>query len=141
MPTINCPECGTTTELPAIRRSADEFCPHCDYPLFWVSSAVEATQRGGNSDATLRRLPGAGGRHRIGSKECPDCGELNAAEAEFCIRCGADFNPPPPAPPPEPIVAPPVVAPPPELPATRWWIPVVAVAVVAAVLAAMWWWF
>ena len=77
MAEITCPECGHQTELVSIRRSSEEFCTHCDFPLFWVSSNVPTTTKGANSDSTLRRLPGAGGRNRVGSKVCPECGELN----------------------------------------------------------------
>ena len=118
MPEIVCPECGTRSELPAIRRSSDEFCPHCDYPLFWVSSAIAVTKPGANSDTTLRRLPGAGGRQRVGSKVCPECGELNPVTETHCLRCRADLDPKPP----EPVVAveqpKPVVRKPPPPPPT-----------------------
>lgn len=128
MPEIVCPECGTRAELPAIRRSSDEFCQHCDYPLFWVSSAVAATKPGVNSDATLRRLPGAGGRQRVGSKVCPECGELNPITETHCLRCRADLDPREPEPvvvapaPPPPVVkrAPAPPPPPPEMP-LPWW--------------------
>ena len=128
MPEIVCPECGTRTDLPAIRRSSDEFCPHCDYPLFWVSSAVAVTKPGVNSDSTLRRLPGAGGRQRVGSKVCPDCGELNPVTETNCLRCRAELDPKPPAPvviapAPAPVVhtaPPPPPPPPPEIP-IPWW--------------------
>lgn len=127
MPEIVCPECGTRTELPAIRRSADEFCAHCDYPLFWVQSALVVTSPGGNSDATLRRLPGAGGRHRVGSKVCPECGELNPLGETHCLRCRADLDPKPPEPVVEVIPEPEPPPPPPPLPEPERHIP-------------LWWW-
>ena len=40
MADIVCPECGLVTSLTAIRRAADEFCAHCDYPLFWAPTAL-----------------------------------------------------------------------------------------------------
>jgi hypothetical protein len=125
MPEITCPECGRQTEHASIRRSAEEFCQHCDYPLFWVSSTVPTTTPGANSDSTLRRLPGAGGRHRVGSKICPDCGELNPLGETHCLRCSAELDPKPVEPPPV-IVAPPPPPPPPPEPepepiATPWW--------------------
>ena len=98
MADVTCPECGTVTELPAIRRAADEFCRHCDFPLFWTPSAVPAAVGGPTADTTLRRLPGAGGRQRIGSKVCPECGELNPLGNTHCIRCTADLDPRPPEP-------------------------------------------
>jgi len=124
MAEITCPECGHQTELVSIRRSSEEFCAHCDFPLFWVSSNVPTTTMGVNSDSTLRRLPGAGGRNRVGSKVCPECGELNPLGETHCIRCTAELDPKP-APPPVVVVAPP---PPPPLPepepepiTTPWW--------------------
>jgi uncharacterized paraquat-inducible protein A len=126
VPEIVCPECGTRTELPAIRRSSDEFCSHCDYPLFWVSSAIPTMKPGVNSDATLRRLPGAGGRQRVGSKVCPDCGELNPVTETNCLRCRAELDPRPPEPvivAPPPVVVertPPPPPPPPDVP-IPWW--------------------
>lgn len=141
MADVTCPECGTVTELPAIRRAADEFCRHCDYPLFWTPTAVPAAVGAGSADSTLRRLPGAGGRQRIGSKVCPDCGELNPLSGVTCLRCGGDLDPrppvpvvelPPPAPEPEPAPEPL-----PE-PGTPWWWWAVLVAVLtAAVVAAI----
>ena len=45
MAEIVCPECGQVTTLTAIRRAADEFCAHCDYPLFWAPTAAAARRR------------------------------------------------------------------------------------------------
>jgi hypothetical protein len=122
MPNITCPECGQLTELLAVRRDAGEFCSHCDFPLFWAASSIPAMAPGANSDTTLRRLPGAGGRRRIGSKICPECGELNAMGLIHCTRCTAELDPKPvvaiPTPPPLPPL-PPVVVVTPE-PGTRW---------------------
>ncbi|HWL41337.1 MAG TPA: hypothetical protein VNQ73_00235 [Ilumatobacter sp.] len=138
MADVTCPECGTVTELPAIRRAADEFCRHCDYPLFWTPSAAPMTSPGGNAATALRRLPGAGGRQRIGSKDCPACGELNPLGATDCLRCGANLDPKPP----EPVVEelpPPAPEPEPE-PVKRtpwWWWLVLAGVVTAAVVAAV----
>lgn len=140
MADVTCPSCGTVTELPAIRRSADEFCPHCDYPLFWSRTEVATTVPGGNAATALRRLPGAGGRQRIGSKVCPECGELNPLGTIACLRCGADLDPKPP----EPVVELPPAPEPEPLPEpepvkrTPWWWWLVLVAVLtAAVVAAV----
>ena len=143
MSEVICPECGRATELVAVRRAAEEFCGHCDFPLFWAPSNVPVTTPGANADATLRRLPGAGGRNRVGSLICPECGELAPMSATHCQRCSADLNPPPP---PEPVVvveapAPvavlepePVIEPEPETMPWWWWamltVALVAVAVI-----------
>ncbi len=143
MPDVTCPECGHETELLTIRRSADEFCRHCDYPLFWAPTGLPGTVPGGNSDATLRRLPGAGGRQRIGSKICPVCGELNPLTEIHCIRCTSELDPKPepepepepepPPPPPEPVY----VAPEPDPEPSWWWFigSMVGLAVVSVILA------
>jgi len=128
MPEITCPECGHQANLVAIRRGAEEFCPQCDFPLFWASSAVPAMSKGSNSDNTLRRLPGAGGRRPVGSKICPGCGELNPVSNVDCLRCGVELDPRPPEPETEPelVIAafdPPTlvwVADPPEKPWLLW---------------------
>jgi uncharacterized paraquat-inducible protein A len=139
MADVICPECGTLAELPAIRRAADEFCKHCDYPLFWTPSAVPLTTPGGNSAATLRRLPGAGGRQRIGSKDCPACGELNPLGATVCLRCSAELDPKPAEPvvvqvydepAPEPVVEP-------QRDTPWWWWLVLAAVLAAAVTTAI----
>ena len=109
MPDIICPECGQVARVVAIRRAAEEFCTHCDYPLFWAPTAVAMATPGVSSETTMRRLPGAGGRQRIGTRVCLECGELNALSATYCIRCGADLDPkpePPPPPPPHPLPPP-----------------------------------
>lgn len=148
MPDIVCPECGHQSSFVAIRRSADEFCPQCDYPLFWAPTAVPMATPGSTNLATLRRLPGAGGRQRVGSKVCPECGELSPLTETHCIRCGADLDPKPePEPEPEPIrdvVVPPPPPPPPE-PKRPWWvIPGIVIAGVANIVLLIevydWWW-
>jgi hypothetical protein len=133
MAEIACPECGKITDLPVIRRSAEEFCEHCDYPLFWAPAAAPLTNGEIANDATLRRLPGAGGRMLIGTQVCPTCGELNPMSEEFCIRCGAPFHPEPepePEPEPPPLPAPP---PPPPEPRSWWWLVILLTAVVAVI--------
>ena len=125
MADVTCPQCGTETEMLAVRRAADEFCSQCDYPLFWAPSTAPITTPGGNAQATLRRLPGAGGRRRVGSRICPDCGELNPVAATHCVRCDADLDPPPPPPPPpapEPVPESVVHVPIEAAPTSPWWV-------------------
>lgn len=138
MPDIACPECGKVTRLAAVRRAADEFCTHCDYPLFWAPTAVAVGAAEVSTETTMRRLPGAGGRQQLGTRVCPECGELNTLLAEYCIRCDAEMDPkpaPPPPPPPEPPPPPPpepvVVKAPPWWP----WPAAVAAATALAILA------
>lgn len=132
--------CGTATEIPQIRRAADEFCPHCDNPLFWMPSAVPVTTPGGNSATTLRRLPGAGGRQRVGSRVCPACGELNALTETFCTRCQAELDPKPVEPIAEIIATPePVVIAEPDPGTPWWWWAILVAALTAAVIAAIIW--
>lgn len=132
--TVTCPDCGTTTRIDPSQRGASEFCPKCDYPLFWVGGRSHATDDEDGGDHALRRLPGTGGQVVVGHRVCPNCGELNPLGTRFCIRCSTDMDPPPP---PEPVI----VAPPPPpapvieprpLPNPPWW-PWAIVALLAAV--------
>lgn len=134
MPDITCPECGALAHFDAMRRAAEEFCPNCDYPLFWAPSNVPVAVSAAGSDATLRRLPGAGGRMVIGTRICGNCGEHNLLSATVCIRCQADLDakPPEPEPEPEPVLL--TIPPPPPEPKKqrRWW-PWVLLALVVVV--------
>jgi hypothetical protein len=135
MAEIVCPECGQITSLTAIRRAADEFCPHCDFPLFWAPAAAPLVAGSSANDATLRRLPGAGGRQMIGTLVCPTCGELNPMSETWCIRCGSPLHPlpePEPEPEPEPPPPPPPPEPEPE-PRSWWWLWVVLTAVIGVI--------
>ena len=127
MITITCPDCGNAALFESMRRGADEFCPNCDFPLFWAKTDMPTGSVGDLVDATRRRLPGTGGRTTIGTRVCPECAELNRLSATHCIRCGADLGPPPPPEPePEPVVV--VMAPPPPPPPAPTWPLWVAVA-------------
>ncbi|MGE3621621.1 MAG: hypothetical protein AB7L84_14280, partial [Acidimicrobiia bacterium] len=134
---VTCPGCGTVSRFDRMGRTAEAFCRHCDYPLFWARSAAAAfdSEPAGQG---LRRLPGTAGRQAELAVECRVCREPNRASAVVCIRCGAEMNPAP-APAPEPVVvAPPppapVPVPEPEPEPTRWWPWVVALAVLALVV-------
>jgi hypothetical protein len=135
MPDIVCPECSHITSLVAVRRAAEEFCEHCDYPLFWAPSAVPMASPGSSNAATMRRLPGAAGRRQIGTRVCPSCGELNQHKVTHCVRCTSELDPKPVVepPPPPPVVR--VLEPEPEpvpVPKRPWWIWLLVTAMVAA---------
>jgi len=136
MTEIACPECGQVTNLPAIRRAADEFCRHCDYPLFWAPTAVPLAVSTDTHDAMLRRLPGVAGRMSIGTEVCPECGELNPMGTVYCIRCTAPLHP---VAEPEPLPEPPPPPPPPPEPEKRswWWLWLILAAVVGLTTAAV----
>jgi hypothetical protein len=108
---ITCPECGATATVGTGRRTAGDFCPSCDYPLFWARPrAIHGPET--RVDDALRRAPGASGAVLPSSLACPECAELNVPSAVRCVRCGALMQPPPPVPeppPPAPVV---VVQPP-----------------------------
>ena len=134
MAEIVCPECGLVTSLTAIRRAADEFCAHCDYPLFWAPTALPLVTGSTPSDATLRRLPGAGGRMMIGTLVCPQCGELNPMSETHCIRDGFPLHPEPePEPEPVPEAPPPPPPPPPPEPRSWWWLWILLTAIVGVI--------
>lgn len=90
MPVITCPQCGRVRDLPEINRTADEFCQDekCDFPLFWASAATATDAEFDDSDASMRRLPGTGGKRTVGAKACPHCGEHNPLTGTHCTRCG-----------------------------------------------------
>lgn len=113
---VVCPECGTSAQVTLNRREAGDFCPRCDFPLFWVRSEVLLDRAG--AEESLRRLPGTAGRRSVGSASCPTCTEANPVTASTCLRCGGPMElppapriivaqpPPEPAPEPEPEPAP-----------------------------------
>jgi hypothetical protein len=129
---VTCPSCGTVGEVDPLRRSAQDFCGSCEYPLFWAVERV-ALPVEDRSEDSLRRLPGTAGRAVLASLRCPHCTEPNVPSATLCVRCGAELRPKPvvvvQAPAPEPVV---VVAPPPAgHPWWHWAIGIAAIVLVA----------
>ena len=61
-----CPECGTVSTVHADRRLATDFCPTCDYPLFWARPSVAAA----GVDGPHRRRPAPRARAPPGPR-CP----------------------------------------------------------------------
>jgi len=138
MPTITCPDCGQVTEVEALRRGADEFCSHCDYPLFWARVDGGTFMPVEDNEATRRRLPGTGGRMTVGSRVCPVCAEQNPLSRTHCLRCGSLLDPPPPE---EPVIVeelPPPPPPPEPEPVVEvkrpWWPWALVAAVVVAIV-------
>lgn len=142
--TIACPECGTPSAVALSRRDADNFCPTCDYPMFWARPQDRTDGPQGGVDDALRRSPGASGASLLTTVACPACRELNLSTARTCVRCHADMVPPlppepVPAPAPEPVVVvqPVVHVPEPAEPFPWWWLAaMIALAAVAWVLSA-----
>ncbi len=130
--TITCPDCGQVSEFDGLERAADEFCPHCDYPLFWARPDGPQLVALEGVDTSRRRLPGAEGKLIVGGRLCPECGEQNRPGAVNCVRCDALMDPPPP----EPVVVeePPPPPPPPPAPEPRNWWPWILGGVTAALL-------
>ena len=135
---VTCPECGQLATVNMARRSADDFCRTCDFPLFWAKGTVIVPE-GQENGASLRRLPGTVGRAATAALICPHCSEPNAPTAQLCVRCTLSLHPvdiPEPAPPPEPLVVfdPAPVAEPerePEPGFDWWWVVAVVMAVIA----------
>lgn len=104
--TLGCPECGTQVTTRTGQRLASDFCPTCDYPMFWARRSEAATPAA-DGDST-RRSPGVQGTRQGARIACPACEEPNLPEALVCLRCGASMIvpvvPPPVVPPPEPAV-------------------------------------
>lgn len=106
---VRCPECGTITAISAGGRAATDFCPSCDYPLFWVSTRELAASTDAESDDALYRAPGTSGTTAASAIACPACGERNPPSGQLCLRCSADLHPAPlpvpePPSPPEPVI-------------------------------------
>ena len=132
---VTCPECGAPAVVTVNRRQAEDFCRHCDYPLFWTPSLV-VLDAGGLGQDSLRRLPGTTGRAMTASVPCPHCAEPNPLSAVNCVRCGLSMHVQAPPPPPEPVYAPP---PPPPAPAppekhVPWWVWLLVGLLVAAAI-------
>ena len=136
---VTCPECGQLATVNMARRSADDFCRNCDFPLFWAKGTV-ITPEGQETRASLRRLPGTVGRAGTASLICPHCAEPNSPTAEICVRCTLYLHPvdiPEPEPPPLIVFEPPPLPEPEPEPAPRfdwWWVVAVIMAVLAVVL-------
>lgn len=94
--TLVCPGCSVPATVTLSRRDADDFCPRCDYPLFWARREDAVGGPDGDVEAARRRSPGTAGADRLVSVPCPACAELNVPGEEWCQRCGADMTPPPP---------------------------------------------
>lgn len=85
---VECPNCGERQEDLKDRRSANNFCSECDYPIFFDTqneSGVDAT----TDWAARNRSPGVEGRSKQNWRDCPVCGEKNERELLHCVRCGA----------------------------------------------------
>ncbi|MGH9226698.1 MAG: hypothetical protein ACRD2W_23575 [Acidimicrobiales bacterium] len=95
MPQLACPGCGAVVDLPHLNRSSEEFCPSCDFPLFWAGGSGRADEEGSLALA-VRRQPGTGGRQLVATETCMVCQELNRPTAVYCRRCGAEMHPAPP---------------------------------------------
>ena len=136
---VTCPECGQLATVNMARRSADDFCRNCDFPLFWAKGTV-ITPEGQETGASLRRLPGTVGRAATAALLCPHCAEPNSPTAEICVRCALSLHPVDiPEPEPEPLIAfAPLPEPEPEPePAPKfdwWWVVAVVMAVIAVAL-------
>jgi ribosomal protein L40E len=140
MPLVTCPQCAYTAEFDGFVKSADEFCPTCDFPLFWAGAV--RPDDGDADDDSYRRLPGADGKKTIGTRSCPACSELNPTSATVCLRCGASLEPKPFVPPtPRPMPPmrdlPALVEDPPTWPL---WVAVGVLVVVLLVLLGVWIW-
>ncbi|HEY0166535.1 MAG TPA: hypothetical protein VGB75_05775 [Jatrophihabitans sp.] len=126
---ITCPECSASAMVELTRRDALDFCPRCDFPLFWARDQVVFSDPVDSDDDALRRLPGTLGRVVIASAPCPHCNEPNLPTATLCVRCGltmqASAPPSPPRPRPAPLPEPPME--PLEDASHRWWIWLVVV--------------
>ena len=137
---VSCPECGQLATVNMARRSADDFCRNCDFPLFWAKGTV-ITPDGEESGASLRRLPGTVGRAATAALLCPHCGEPNSPVAQICIRCALSLHPVE-IPEPEPVVVipepEPAPEPPPEPVFEWWWLALIGICIAILVIMIIW---
>lgn len=109
--TLMCPDCGAVVTTSPGRRSAGDFCPQCDFPMFWARPS-DLVQPVAGSDDAQRRLPGVDGTRAPTQVSCPSCAELNPPDAAICLRCAQPMvlaTPAPAVEPPAPLVPAPVV--------------------------------
>jgi hypothetical protein len=120
---ITCPDCGASAMVELTRRDALDFCPRCDFPLFWARDQVVIGEPIDSNDDALRRLPGTLGRVVIASSPCPHCNEPNLPTATLCVRCGLSLQASAPPSPPQPrqIALPEPPMEPLEDEPHRWW--------------------
>lgn len=128
---VTCPECGTRASITVGARTSSDFCPTCDYPLFWAKGRAQQTEGEESTDA-LYRAPGTSGAATPSAIGCPACGEQNPPTGQTCLRCHAELRPAPPPPPPPPPAPEPtiVISPAPVVECDHW--PSWAVAVLAS---------
>ncbi len=121
---ITCPDCGASAMVELTRRDALDFCPRCDFPLFWARDQVIFSEPIDSNDDALRRLPGTLGRVVIASSPCPHCNEPNLPTATLCVRCGLSLQASTPPAPPQlrPMALPEPAMEPLEDEPHRWWI-------------------
>lgn len=91
MPRLSCPGCAAVVDLPDLNRSSEEFCPACDFPLFWAGAGARPDEEGSLALA-VRRRPGTAGHTLVATETCPECQELNKPTAVYCARCGAELH-------------------------------------------------
>lgn len=123
----------------AARRRSEDFCRHCDFPLFWARTTV-VLPSGEETGASLRRLPGTVGRAATAALMCPHCGEPNSPVARNCVRCLLSLHLEPEVIP-EPVYIPPEPEPVPvaigrEYP--LWWIILVTACILVIALLVVW---
>lgn len=120
MSALLCPRCGTEHDAAVEGRSADDFCPSCDYPLFFAAIPAPAPAPAAEAEAppppptapttataTTEPVPVV---VPAALRPCPACTEPNDVATVFCVTCGhavdadpgplfdpepADFPPPP----------------------------------------------
>lgn len=110
---VTCPECGTVTTVSTTGRGAGDFCPSCDYPLFWAGSRGGQNSGATTSEDALYRAPGTSGTTTPSAIACPACAERNPVTGDLCLRCGSDLHPAPPVEPDPPAPPQPIVINPP----------------------------
>lgn len=86
--TFDCPTCKEPFSM-AIppRYHADEFCPDCDFPMFWAPDVEKAILEPESTTKT-GEIGSRPSTTDAPTEPCPVCEHGNAAEAVYCNACG-----------------------------------------------------
>ncbi len=89
--TITCPICGQVAELETIRMAADEFCPTCDFPLFWASDQPRPSRDDHPVDGRTQQAdPSEPASTEVTCPRCGNAAALHTTRAtadDFCQAC------------------------------------------------------
>lgn len=96
--TFACPDCELDVGLAMpVARTAVEFCPRCDFPMFWAPE-VEAYEPPADPAGSGDSGDQGAGRTRepvTNRIHCGTCAAVNQEHWPYCYRCGRPLHPEP----------------------------------------------